>query len=205
VAIEPEIDARVSGVPVRIAELSAVGARIEHEGRFVLNNPELQIILNGAAMALPVRVVRSEIVGRKESKLTYRTGIQFTGDPLLAESLLSAVLGPVESKTADSAPLRPPQPKAPPQPQIDDTWTRRVKFLDSDPEDKLPYAQFRQTADGWKKSYTASPEQPQDGFTIPRDQRDFPELQRTFECADPETRRMMQIALLAQLEALQTG
>jgi hypothetical protein len=208
VLIDPEIDATISGVPVRIVELSAVGGRIEHEGRFALASPELQIVWQGESMFLPARVVRSEIVGRSGSKLMYRTGIRFTGDPLRVERLLSAILRPTESRAAEDPPLREPQPKIlpPPQPaQLDDTWTRQVKFLDSDPEDALPYAQFRQTADGWKKSYVASPEQPQDGFTIPRDQRDFPELQRTFECADPETRRMMQIALRAQLEARQAG
>ena len=44
-------------------------------------------------------------------------------------------------------------------------------------------------------SWELTPAQPEDGFTVRRDEPDLDELQKTFECADAETRRMMQIAL----------
>jgi hypothetical protein len=52
----------------------------------------------------------------------------------------------------------------------------------------------------WSKHYTATPQQPDDGLTISRDQaQEIDMLQRTYETADPETRRMMRIAMAAQL------
>ena len=97
-----------------------------------------------------------------------------------------------------------PEPK--PQPErvidtrtIEDTWTRRVHLLKQELDDDFPYAQFRLISTGWHKEHVTSPAQPVDGFTIARDRYDFDELQRAFEAADPDTRRMMQIALESQL------
>ncbi len=230
-AVRPEIDAAVGGIPVRIVELSVVGARLEHEERFSLAAPQLQLIGIGPAVTLPLRVIRTEIVGRSGAKLMYGTGVEFTGDRSTIETMLSPILRsvmPDSSKDDPPAPAAPKQPADVPPPPVpepepvlagvsapnaspavapaparhslDDTWTRRVNFLGVDPEDTLPYAQFRRSGDRWTKTYVATADQPEDGFTIPRDEPDLIELQRTFEYADAETQQMMRIALKAKLE-----
>ncbi len=184
------IDASVGGVPVLVLDLSAMGARIEHEERLSLAAPQLRIMWEGSTVTLPARIVRSEIAGKRGSHLIYRSGLQFlTSDPA-AEAVVASI-------------LQHAQPPAPAQPEtttsFEDSWIRQVNFLRIDVDDDLPYAQFRLTAAGWQKAYVASPMQPVDGFTIPRGERESAEIQRTYEMADPETRRMIQIALEAKL------
>jgi hypothetical protein len=184
------VEASVGGIAVRLLDLSAIGARIEHEERFALAAPQLRITWQGRSVSIPVRVARSEIAGRRESRLIYRSGLQFTRSDADAEEVVEAIL-------RSAQPSEPAQPQD--KPSLDDSWIRQVNFLRHDAEDELPFAQFRLTPAGWQKAYVASPLQPDDGFTIPRGERDFDEMQRTYELADPETRRMMRIALEAKL------
>lgn len=191
------LKATVDDVPVRLLELSTMNARIEHELRFALQSPRLGLEWQGTKINLPLRIMRSEIVARSGSALIYQTGVQFTAPDAEAEKVIASILAWAANPPGDRpapAPLPPPG-----RPPMDDTWTRQVQFLRLDLEDELPYAQFRFREGSWVKEYVSSPEQPEDGFTIRRDQTDFGELQRTFECADPETRRMMRIALESQM------
>ena len=194
-AVPEGVRAEIGGIEVRLVELSMVGARIEHFDRFSLTNPQLSITWKGTTVAVPVRVARSEITGKRGGRLVYESG-------LFIVSLDSTTQGTISSIVREGHPPEPepaPAPK-PPAEVNDDTWTRKVRFLRQEIDDDLPYVQFRLTASGWQKDYVATHVQPADGFTITRDRRDFDELQRTFETADPETRRMMQIALESQLQ-----
>ena len=197
----------MSGVAVRLLELSTIGGRVEHEERFPLTSPQLRITWEKTTITLPVKVARSEIAGRREERLVYQSGIQFTSSDPLADGVIASILRWAEGAAA-TAPTQTVAPAPPPAVanvkketrSFDDSWIRQVSFLRRDDEDDLPYAQFRYTENGWVKDYVASPEQPEDGFTIARDDTDFAELQRTFEYADPDTRRMMRIALEAKLQ-----
>lgn len=193
VPLPEAVRATVDDVPVRVLDLSTVNARVEHEQRFPLQSPRLRLEWHRSEIHLPFRVMRSQIVARKESGLVYHSGIEFIGLDPLAEGLIASILQWAEQSASRSA--RPPAASE----QLEDTWTRQVQFLRADLGDDLPYVQFRLGDGGWVKEYVASPAQPDDGFTIPRTQDDSPELQRTFECADAETRRMMRIALESKL------
>lgn len=196
------IDATVSGVPVRLVDLSSVGARVEHEERFPLTSAQLHIIWRGEKASFPIRAARSEIIGRHESRLVYATGIQFVDAEAAAEKVLASILSEAEGGATPAASVeRPPiSPIRSGEDALDDSWIRQV-FTTDDLEEDLPYSQFRLTESGWVKSYVATPEQPADGFTIERGDMEFHELQRTFESVDPDTRRMMQIALESKLLA----
>lgn len=210
------IYATVGGLPVRLLELSVIGARIEHEARLPLTAPLLQIAWGEKSATLPVQIARAEIAGRHGSHLIYQSGIRFTGKNAEAESVIASILGWADTTPSQNPPasvaeeMSPaatsslPHPAAPAggRPSLDDSWTRQVRFFKDDlQEEHLPYAQFRLTPTGWEKSYVASPEQPEDGFTIARGELDFAAMQKSFELADPETRRMMQIALESKLVA----
>jgi hypothetical protein len=200
--ISQEVSADVGGVAVRIVELSLAGARIEHEERFPLVGPQMAIRWKGMAVSVALRVVRSEIAGRKESSLIYQTGVRFIDMDSVAQRVIASILRDDTSAAPPAA--RPPAAVTAPSPQapsLDDTWVRQVRLLRDELDDHLRDAQFRLTEGGWRKEYVATPEQPPDGFTIPRDQLGFDQLQRSFEAADPDTRRMMQIALESQLTA----
>ena len=190
------VTAEIGGVSARLLELSMVGAKIEHFDRFPLTAPQLSIAWKGQKATVPVRVARSEIVARRGSKLVYQSGLFILSLDSTNQAVISAILR--EGHEPEMLPV--PVPK-PPVELGEDTWTRKVQFLRHElDDDHLPYVQFRLTPNGWEKEYVSTHVQPADGFTITRDRRDFDELQRTFERADPETRRMMQIALESQLQ-----
>jgi hypothetical protein len=197
--VPEDVTAEVSGVAARLLELSLVGAKVEHHDRFPLGSPRLTMTWRGNAASVEVRAARSEIVGRDGARLVYHTGLYFVGINSITRGFISSILDSAKSGL-DVATTPPHPPKEPPDTRSpEDTWTRRVHLLKEELDEDFPFAQFRLTATGWQKEYIATPIQPEDGFTIPRDRYDFDELQRTFEAADPETRRMMQIALESQL------
>lgn len=198
-ALPDALQATVNDVPVRLLELSRIGARIEHDQRFPLQSPHLRLEWEGAAVTLPIRVRRSEIVARGESGLIYQSGIELD-ESADREGLIAAILRWAEEPASASPPAPvPPAPVPRPSAALEDTWTREVHFLRSDVDDELPFAQFRLQDGTWTKDYVTTPDQPDDGFTISRDETDFAELQRTYEIADPETRRMIRIALQSKL------
>lgn len=200
-SVPADLSAAVSGVAVRVLELSLVGAKVEHRERFGLASPELTLRWRGATETFSVRAARSEIVAREGSALIYHTGIRFPSVDSPSREFLEMIL-----RDPASAPHRAEPPSSPSletekgsKDSLDDTWTREVQLLRAESDEHLRYAQFRLTPKGWEKEYVESGMQPEDGFTILRDRRDFDELQRTFEVADDDTRRMMRIALEALL------
>lgn len=198
-ALPDALEASVNDVPVRLLDLSRIGARIEHDQRFPLQSPRLRLHWQGETITLPIRVRRSEIVAQGASGLIYQSGIELEASAE-ADAMIASILRWAEEPAPSAPPPAVPAAMVPrPPASLDDTWTRQVEFLRSDVDDDLPYAQFRLQDGGWTKEYVTSPDQPDDGFTIARDETDFGELQRTYEIADPETRRMIRIALQSKL------
>jgi hypothetical protein len=202
VPVPDDVIAEIAGVPVRLIDVSLVGAKVEHEERFTLTSPQLTMKRRGQTASIAVRGTRSEIVGRRGGNLLYSTALQFVSIDSNAQGFVASIV----REATEGAPPPPPEPEPaakpepPPKPSLDDTFTRHVRLFRDELDEHLPFAQFRLTDSGWRKEYVASPEQPEDGFTIPRERIDFHELQRTFEVADPETRRMMQVALESEVK-----
>lgn len=186
------IDATVSGVPVRILNLSAIGALFEHDERFTIPGARFEVVWNGQRASLAIRVIRSAIIGRRETRLTYQTGVQFTSTDASSDGVIASIL-----RIGDPAPVAPEPKKAS---VLEDSWTRQISFLPHDSEDDLPYAQYLLMPSGWVKQYVESAAQPDGGFTLARDDRDFQILQRAFEKGDAETRRRLQQGIAAKLK-----
>lgn len=202
-SVPGDVTADIGGVAVTLLEMSLVGAKVEHLDRFSLVAPQLAMTWRGNAASVAVRAARSEIVGRRGAQLVYQTGLYFVDMNSITRGFIASIVDD-KSPRAEALSSKPgssePQGGAEPEPRSpDDTWTRRVQLLKQELDDDFPYAQFRLGPAGWQKEYIESPIQPADGFTIPRDRFDFHELQKAFEAADGETRRMMQIALESQL------
>jgi len=205
-AVPEDVVAEIGGVPAKLLELSLIGAKVEHHDRFSLVSTQLAMTWRGNAASVAVRAARSEIVGRQGARLVYQTGLYFVDLSSIARGFIASILDD-ETLSAEVIPAKPDTPEPPGAAESerrspDDTWTRRVQLLKQELDEDFPYAQFRLGSMGWQKEYVESPAQPADGFTIPRQRHDFHELQRAFEAADEETRRMMQIALESQLKKL---
>lgn len=200
--VPPGVESTVDGASVRLVDLSAIGARIEHGNRFQGNAATLRVRWQETAIEIPLRVAHSEIVGIDGSRLVYQTGVHFLRCDHVIDGVVTSIISHAQSLDESAAPAALPSqiPPSRTQEAAGDADARNVQFLRDDFDENLPYAQFRRTPSGWRKSYVASPLQPEDGFTISRGAHDFDELQRTFDAADPETRRMMQTALQEQLK-----
>ena len=200
VRILEEIEASIGGAKVLILELSTRGAHVEHDLRFSLAAPHLSIKWRDRTITIPVRVARSEIAGRRDSRLIYQSGIFFTEADPLAEEVVESIIREAELRLKDASPAAAAQRSSRSEQSFDDSWIRTVNALKREPEDGLPYVQFRLTEFGWQKAYVANPTQPDDGFTILRGHKDTADLQRTFEKTDPTSRRLLQASLKAKLK-----
>jgi len=182
---------RIGAMTGRVVDLSVIGARVEHEEKLTVGSL-VELELQG--VRFKGRVARSEISGRKGGALVYQSGIHFQElDPAASGLIASILRGGEEPKPAAAPPAPAPQPAAP-------ATGGGSMFLPVDDEETMPYIMLRYRDSRWSKHYTATPQQPDEGLTISRDQaKEIDMLQRTYETADPETRRMMRIAMAAQL------
>jgi hypothetical protein len=184
---------RVGLTTGRIVDLSMIGARIEHEEKLTVG-AIVDLELQG--VRFKGRVARSEISGRKGGVLVYQSGIHFPElDPAVSGTIASILRGGEEPKAAVTPPA--PAPESARSPAASGGGSM---FFAVDDEETMPYIMLRFRENRWSKHYTATPQQPDDGLTVSRDQAgEIDMLQRTYETADPETRRMMRIAMAAQL------
>ena len=104
VALPEPIEATLGAVQARLVEISASGARVEHDERVtVFADSTLSFTWRGEKVAIAVKVARSEIAGRRGAMLIYQSGIQFreeqSGNAALAALIYWAMTG-------DDAPAR---------------------------------------------------------------------------------------------------
>lgn len=178
---------RIGTMSGRLIDLSTAGARVEHDEKLTVG-AVVELDVHGTK--LKGRVARSEISGRKGGALVYQSGIHFADLDGAARHAIEAILAPPEA----APPAFEPAPAAAPP------SSGGSMFLPVDDEETMPYIMLRFRENRWSKHYTATPQQPEDGLTVSRDQaKEIAALQRTYETADPETRRMMRIAMAAQL------
>jgi len=188
---------RIGSTTGRVVDLSMIGARVEHEDKLTVG---ALVDLELQGVRLKGRVARSEISGRKGGTLVYQSGVHFPELDSEASGVIASILrGGDEARPAPEP--EPPAAVAPaPSPAPPAQRGGGSMFLPVDDEETMPYIMLRFRDSRWSKHYTATPQQPDDGLTISRDQaKEIDMLQRTYETADPETRRMMRIAMAAQL------
>jgi hypothetical protein len=123
VVVPEAVHATVNDVPVRVLELSAIGARLQHERRFPLHAPELRLEWREATVTLAIRVVRSEVVAEGESAGVYRTGIQFVAVHPEVDRVIASIASWAELELSKGPPAAKPAPAGP---TGEDTWTRMI-------------------------------------------------------------------------------
>lgn len=214
------LPATLSGTEVRIVEVSAIGARAEHDTRVALgSSAKLVFSWRGESIVASVVIVHSEAIGRNASGLVYASGLRFTDTSGDLSMTLDVMLAWAEGK--ELAPVAAPPPHLseyaipqrvvaapPPEPMPAPTPVpapapapRTVSSFLRDPVPEEPrFLQARLTEKGWIVNEVHATKQPEDGFTIRVEKRgEMADLQRTFEHADPDTRRMIRVALDADL------
>lgn len=178
---------------VHIIDISPNGARVQHEERIVVGAKlDFRIDWEGHAARIRVRVARSELGARSpEGKLLYITGLVFEQSTPESDGVVTSLLrwaNPSKYQTA-----------APPPP--DSFGDSSNPFLRAGDLEVPDFIRCDLVENRWKTSYVSSPDQPADGFTITRDRgSEVRDLQRVYEIADPETRRMMRNAFAVQIK-----
>jgi hypothetical protein len=210
---------RIAGFEGRLRELSTSGARIEHRERLVVGaRVNIDFKWDGSSVQIAGSVIRSEIVRRDGAALVYHSGVQFEGVDAATENTLeeiifnadrpemdpvkrragTATIEPVAIEPAAIATPPPVRTVAQAAPAAAAASSPFMAFDDDDEE--KPFVVLRLVGGRWSKEYADTPEQPEEGLTIPRDQLfEIDALQRTYETADPMTREMMRRAMAAQL------
>jgi len=197
--IDELIEVRVGLTTGTLLDLSPIGARVEHAEKLTVGSSvDLELRWSGHRARLTARVARSEISGRKGGALVYQSGLHFRDVSDESAGVIAAILRGKQEPVAEPAP-EPPTPAPAAAPAASASGGGSL-FFAVDDEETMPYIMLRFRDSRWSKHYTATPQQPDDGLTISRDQaNEIDMLQRTYETADPETRRMMRIAMAAQL------
>lgn len=217
VPLPEPLPATLSGTEARIVEVSAVGARVEHDTRLaIVGSAKLVFSWRGEPIVASVSIVHSQVIGRNASGLLYASGLQFSDNSGDFSATLDIMLAWAEGKelapvAATPLPLvseyaiphrvtaDPPQEPMPiatsaPAPHTVSSFLREAA------PDEPRFLQARLTANGWIVNEVHATKQPEDGFTIRVERRsELEDLQRTFEYADLGTRRMIRIALDADL------
>lgn len=191
-AVPPDVEFTIDKRPARLLDLSAIGARFEHADRLAPTADALHVRWRGTDVAVAIRVMRSEVVDRRGAHLVYVTFVRFTVDDELADWVIGSILSAAEAAAAraETNPL-----------SLDESWTQKFRFVREEEGDGgLPYAQYSLTGRGWEESHSASPEQPENGFTLERNDSDFKTIQRIFERADMPTRKALRIAIAKRLK-----
>lgn len=190
IALPEPVAAALGTTAVRIVDLSPNGARVQHEERIpVAASLELKIAWEGQDARIRVKVARSEIAGRsQDGRLYYVTGIHFETSNPDADGVIGAILrwarpGTPTGGAAAGSPLESSNP-----------------FLRDGDDDVPEFIRCELVEERWKTSYVPSGDQPSDGFTVPRERGgEIRDLQRVYEIADPDTRRMMRTAFAVQV------
>jgi hypothetical protein len=191
--LELPIPGTLDDNPVFIAEIGVLGARIRHSGLFNFETAELLFPSDYGPIHLRCERIRTTTVKSQSfSSISQESGVRFiaalgeSGDRL---RLLLTELVTGELSRRKSAP--------PPMSTDAIDADRILRARDAG------YLCYTLESGGWQKRRVLLPEQPENGFTVVRDE-DGDEMQRlcaVFEAADEEGRRL--IHMLAELSVSQ--
>ncbi len=180
------IPAALAGIPVKIAEIGILGARLHHIDELRGEYAELRFPNGGREIAMKCEVVRANAEGRnnsgRESAVRFLAAIGESGDRL------RELLGDLVMRELDFRRTHP--------------GSVEVETVDGDKTVRGSDAGFlcyRFENGTWIRRRVFLPEQPSVGFTVARteDSSEMQRLCRVYEASDEEGRRL--IRLFAEL------
>lgn len=186
------IPGRLADQEVRILEISLIGARIEHTARLAIGAQwTLQFKWQNTDLKIRARVTRTEL--RPAGKqILYLSGLQFAASIEEApEELRRAMASHVGEEIAQQQKWEPP-----PFFRMEDDEDEDEQAPAEAEPDELRYLTCTLEDGQWTLQRTASLQQPREGFSmLVRQEAEAGEYCRTYEVADPETRRLIRLSL----------
>jgi hypothetical protein len=186
VQLTPPLRGEFDATRVTVVEVSVIGARIAHEGRLPRGGSHrLSITWAEQLIEFECEVVRSVVVrlAKKAGESTlYESGLRLStplgkSEDLLRELIADHVLRAINEQIANARGVPP------------------LAVTSYETEKAGRYRRCEHVDGGWRKSDTASPEQPDNGFTISADVDPYhvEMLCRTWEICDQAGRDLTKI------------
>ncbi len=203
------IVARLGSLSVVLSDISVIGARVEHNVQLATGNmARLSFRWNDENIEIQSKVVRSKLErfsSGSDGLTIYHSGLEFIGSSpegarALHQMISSHIIRALEEQKANARGVVPED--------LDEMPIFRGGVLSQGRRDggggALPvnriarqaaFISFRLDKMRWRRTWTTSREQPEDGFTVSSDeeQEQLHLLCRTYENADSEGRRLIRI------------
>lgn len=190
--LESPIEGTASGSPVKIVDLSAIGCKIEHKEKFSLNTiVTLKFVWQDYPVDLKAKVVRMQL----RPGMTYESGLQFAKTLEEAPDVIRAIIA---SLAAKDLPQEVKEVTGPVDDLDDLDLSQVVDFEDIDMSvrQKPKFVECSLENGKWARRMVAAAVQPTEGFiTLPAEDNELDMLCKSYEYADPETRRLIRISL----------
>jgi len=174
--LDTPIEGTASGVAVRIVELSAIGCRIEHREKISLNSTtRLRFTWKARPVDLTAKVARQQLM----PGMVFSSGLQFAKSLEAAPEVIRDI---VQSLTVEDLPDH-----------VADVTTGPFEAVTDLPD---PFVECSFVGGLWHKRSVPSIKHPLEGFTtVAADEDELDMLCKTYEYADPDTRRLIRISL----------
>ncbi len=218
--LDSPIDATAGGLAVKIVEMSAIGCRIEHREKLAINSSiALKFTWKDFPVELKAKVMRMQL----RAGMVYESGLKFADSLSQAPDIMRAIIASLaaEDLPADippeiAPPIEPPEglvgaaaaaiaeaeaaesAEAAARDADDFEVPETIEFEDIDitSRSKPKYVECSLVDGRWQRRPVAVVHQPEEGFiTLPADEGELNLLCKTYEYADPDTRRLIRISL----------
>lgn len=134
----------------------------------------------------PARVAETEVAWSRLERPESEQAFSVTSTALLSQPVTA-----VPATKAAPERARPELPRSSPA-----VTSGSNPFMSGADEDESRFIRCTLDHDGWHRTYVDSPEHPEEGFTVPIEQRtDVDGLMHSYQVADPETRHMIRVAI----------
>ena len=188
-------DAVAGDRAVRIVEISLIGCRIEHVGRLPIGGATvLEFQWNDQDIRVPAAISRSKMLGFAPGGERYESGLRFAVSVETAPEQLKQILDAFVEKS----PVAPPLHEKVPFLRWYDDVDEPEPELEPEPE-YVECSLLNETT--WERRRVCDPRQPREGFTTipPENDEELELLCRTYQYADPETRKLIRLTLELQI------
>ena len=177
--LDEPMEGMVGGVAVKIVDLSAIGCRIQHKEKLASSaSILLRFIWQDERVEVRAKLVRTEL----RPGMVYESGLKF------ADSLEES---PLEIRTLLASLLMQELP-----PEIEQVAPSSQAIAAPAEIEEPPYVECLLENGQWKRQRVHSVKQPAEGFiTVPQPERELDMLCKSYEYADPFTRKLIRLSL----------
>lgn len=221
--LDSPIEGTAGGLPVMIVEMSAIGCKIEHREKLTINSSiPLKFTWKDFPVDLKAKVMRMQLRAGMTYESGLKFADSLADAPDIIRAILASIaaadlpadippeiaprieppeglVGAAAAAIAEAEAAQATEAAAAADQQADDfPVPETIEFEDIDftARSKPKYVECCLVDGKWQRRPVAAVHQPEEGFiTLPADEGELDLLCKTYEYADPDTRRLIRISL----------